>query len=151
MYSAAHKPSQNRAPHHPGIGHYPEAFLRFEVRQDERTAAVTHHHRYHEIRCDDKQSLFLFQIGNALLEVILITGKGIRFFCRRNLRFLHADLRFKRGCDGKCSRIKEKQRREAHMLITPGGNGHHQRGKRVDHAGDGIRLGIVPFADEHGI
>ena len=86
-----------------------------------------------------------------LLEVILITGKGIRFFCRGNLRFLHADLRFKRGCDGECSRIKEKQRREAHMLITPGGNGHHQRGKRVDHAGDGIRLGIVPFADEHGI
>ena len=151
MHDAAHEPAKHGAAHHPGVGHYAEAFLGLEVGEDQRADAVAHHRGNYEIRRDDKEALFLLEIRDALHEIIPVTGKGIGFFCGRNLRLLQADLRFKRGGDRKRGRVEQEQRREADMFIAPGGDRHHQRRKRVDHAGDGIGLCVVPFADEHGV
>lgn len=65
--------------------------------------------------------------------------------------FLGADLRLRRRGDEEAQRVDAEQRRNAEEIIKVRCDRDDERRERLQHARDGVGLGVVPLRDQQGI
>ena len=74
-----------------------------------------------------------------------------RGLLRLDVLLLRPDLRLRDGSGEEAHGVDAQQRRDAHLVVDVGGDGDHHRRQRLQYAGDGVGLGVVPLRDQQGI
>ena len=109
-----------------------------------------------EVARHGQQALFAPQEAEALPDVPQQPpGGGLPLRRRGPLRLdvllLRSDLRLRDGGGEEAHSVDAQQRRDAHLVVEIGGNRDHHRCQRLQHAGDGVGLGVVSLRNEHGV
>ena len=131
---------------------------RLEVRQRDDLRRARGQHAECEIDGHAQKPLFTHQIAKALFDVAQeLAARGMLLFERErgtllfDVVFLGADLRLRRRGDEEAQRVDAEQRRNAEEIIKVRCDRDDERRERLQHARDGVGLGVVPLRDQQGI
>ena len=156
VYQSAHGTAHHHhAPHqHVHIFAVVEGTL--EVRQGDDLRRAPGQRAEREVARHGQQALFAPQEAEALPDVPQQPpGGGLPLRRRGPLRLdvllLRPDLRLRDGGGEEAHSVDAQQRRDAHLVVEIGGNRDHHRCQRLQHAGDGVGLGVVSLRNKHGV
>ena len=146
---------QQRAPHK---GVYVLAVFKraLEIGQRNDLRCAAGQRAESEVARHRQQALFSQQILDALLNIqqqltsgtLLLRHVLLSLF---DIALLCSDLRLSDGRDEEAHGVGRQQRRDADLIVGEGGHGDHHRRQRLQHAGDGVGLGVVALCDKHRV
>ena len=155
-----HQTAHGTAHHHHAPHHHVDVLAvfegAFEVGQRDDLRRAGGQRAEGEVARHRQQALLAPQEAEALSDVPQQPpGGGLP--CRHcgalhlDVPLLRPDLCLRDGGGEEAHGVGAQQRRNAYFVVNVGGDGDHHRRQRLQHAGDGVGLGVVALRDEHGI